>query len=292
MANKMWMGIPGKHLQWVPAPSIESTIQRNRSVQQLQFDNGGGDVRRSRQYQLQYNFNVSGPAHEVEGIDAFGRFASGYYGDGYIYVAHPVTFETNMLGAQWASPALIREGWSNIYSTEPSFAAITNPQYNQPVYNATWNITSAPNISAKKFTIVIPPTHTLYVGASGAATGTGVVQVHPINTLGEYATAENLTLLADSGSTRMNKTFSGAQYSAVEIYLTRTSTAASTVTLTSMMAQLYPTGSTPALPSNHYQGEGASGMEFIDDAITETYSYLFPPRKGISTSLVEVEAWR
>ncbi len=58
------------------------------------------------------------------------------------------------------------------------------------------------------------------------------------------------------------------------------------------MAQLYKTGMTPTLPTSHYQGEGSTGLMFVDDAIVETYSYMYPPRKGISTTLVEVGAWR
>lgn len=292
MVNKMWLGIPGKHMQWVPAPSINSTVQRNRNVETIKFDNGGGDVRRSRPYQLQYNFVFNGPAHELDGIDTFNRFASGYYGDGLIYVAHPANFETNMFGAQWASPALIREGWSNIYSTEPSFAAIVNPTYSQPAYNATWNITTTPGVPEKKFTIAIPPTHTLYMGASGGATGTGVVRVRPIKSNGDYDTPVDLTLLSDSSDIRTNIGFEGSTYSAVEVYLTRTSSATSTVTLTSMMAQLFETGRTYTSPTEHYQGEGASGMEFTDDAIVETYAYMYPPFKGLSTTLVEVGQWR
>lgn len=292
MVNKMWIGGPGNHYQWVPAPSIDSTIQRNRNVETIKFDNGGGDVRRSKAYQLQYDFNFSGPAHDVDGIDAFNRFASGYYGDGLMYVAHPATFETNMFGAQWASPALIREGWANIYTVAPSYVAIVSPGYNQPAYNATWQITTDAGVPTKKFTIPIPPTHTLHVGASGAATGAGVVRVRPIDTNGDYATPTDLTLLSGSGDTRMNATFAGSAYSAVEVYLTRTSPVSSTVTLQSMMAQLYKTGYTPSMPSNHYQGEGASGMEFTDNAFVETYAYMFPPHKGVSTSLVEVGQWR
>lgn len=291
--NKMWMGIPGRQMQWVPAPLISSTIQRNRNIEQIKFDDGGGDVRRSAQYQLQYNFAFSGPAHELEGIDAFNRFASGFYGSGYIHIAHPANFETNVLGAQWSAPALIRQGWSNIYTEEPQFARINNPAYNQPTYNATWNITTPANLNLKKFTVPIPPTHVLHLGASGAATGSAVVQVQPISASGEYLEPVNLTLLADSGPQRMNATFSGADnIVAVDIYLTRTDSSDSTITLTSMMGQLYEIGSVVDLNPYHVQGEGATGMMFVDDAITETYSYMFPPRKGISTSLVEVEAWR
>lgn len=290
--NKMWFGIPGSHMQWVPAPSIESTIQRNRFVERLQFENGGGDVYRSKPYQLQYDFSFTGPAHELEGIDSFNRFASGFYGDGYIYLAHPANFETNMLPAAWASPGLIEEGWKNIAADKPTFTNSPTNLFNQPKRTAFFNVTSQASTFAKKATIVIPPTHTLRIGASGSATGTAGVFVRPITVAGEPGAPVALTLLDPTVGVRTNATYSGAEYEAVEVYVARSTDVASTLTLTSMMAQLHKTGTTPAEIQQHVTGEGSTGLQFVDDAIVENYLYMFPPRKGISTSLVEVEAWR
>lgn len=289
---KLWFGIPGVHMQWVPCPSIDSTITRNRYIERMQFENGGGDARRSAQYQMQYNFNFSGPAHEVDGIDVFNKFASGFYGDGFIYLAHPANFETNMFPAAWATPALIEQGWANIASSTPSFAATNVTSYGQPQRTATWNITDQAGTYTKSTIIVIPPTHSLHLGVSGIATGAGVVRVRPINTNNTYATPQDLTLLSKSSATRMNASFAGSSYQAVEIYITRSDEVASTVSITSMMAQLHQSGGTPALTNTHYQGEGSTGLMFADDAIVETYIYMYPPLKGISTTLVEVEAWR
>ena len=464
MANQMWMGIPSKHMQWVPCPSIDSGITRKRYVERIQFENGGGDVARSPQYQLEYNLSMSGPAHEVDGIDAINRFASGFYGDGYIYVAHPTNFETNLFPAAWASPALIEQGWANIATSVPTFADTNVSSYGQPSRTATWHVTNDAGTYTKVVTLIIPPTHTLNLGVSGVATGSGVVRVRPVNVDGSYAAVTDLTLLSKSSSTRMNTTFSGSSYQAVKLYITRSndtptvrtnyitnpsfevnttgwsnssstsvvsadqkkygvssayvtpssntggitysatvtsgqqytfsawvyseveknlkvsatnpttsgtttlvaantwtrlsvtftanSTSSvlsvvgtddttvfyvdgamlensatagtyfdgstpdnsqetntwsgaanasvstqsianySTVSITSMMAQLYKTGLTPTLPTSHYTGEGSTGLMFADDAIVENYSYMYPPRKGISTTLVEVEAWR
>ena len=290
--SKMWFGIPGSHMQWVPCPSIESVVQRNRYTERMQFENGGGDARRSAQYQMEYQFNGSGPAHEVEGIDAFNKFAQGFYGDGLIQLAHPANFETNMFPAAWASPGLIEQGWANIGSAAPTFANTNTTSYGQPPRTATWNVTWQANTYTKSVTLVIPPTHTLHLGVSGIATGDGVVRVDPILANGTVGTAVDLTLLSKSHSPRMNTTFSGGTYQAVRLYITRDADTASTVSITSMMAQLYKTGATPTLPTDHYQGEGSTGLMFADDAIVENYSYMYPPRKGIATTLVEVGAWR
>jgi hypothetical protein len=292
--DKLWFGIPGSHMQFVPCPSIDSVVARNRYVERMQFENGGGDARRSAQYQMEYQFNFSGPAHEVEGIDAFNKFAQGFYGDGLIQLAHPATFETNLFPAAWASPGLIDQGWANIGSTVPDFANTNVSSYGQPPRTATWDVTQQAGTFTKSVTIVIPPTHTLNIGASGVrpSGSTAVVRVVPIDTAGDAGTPVDLTLLSKSSSTRMNATFAGSSFQAVRVYITRTTSAASTISVTSMMAQLYKTGTTPTLPTTHYQGEGSTGLMFVDDAIVETYSYMHPPRKGIATTLVEVGAWR
>lgn len=293
MANQMWFGIPGTHMQWVPCPLIDSSIKRNRYIERIQFQNGGGDATRSPAYQMEYSFNFSGPAHEVEGIDAFNRFASGFYGHGLIHLAHPANFETNLFSAAWASPGIIEEGWANIATANPTIASTNITSYGQPRRTATWEITDAPDSYTKSFVIAIPPTHTLHLGVSGVVNyGTAVVRVLPIDTSNTYGASVDLTLLSKSASTRMNTTFSGSEYSAVRVYITRDTSVASSISITSMMAQLYKNGTTPSLPSNHYQGEGSTGLMFVDNAIVETYSYMYPPRKGISTTLVEVEAWR
>ena len=292
MDNKMWFGIPGAHMQWVPCPEIDSTIQRNRYVERMQFENGGGDARRSAQYQLEYALNFFGEAHTVDGIDAFNKFASGFYGDGFIYLAHPANFETNMFPAAWATPGLIEQGWANIATSQPTFSESNTSTYGQPSRTATWNITDQAGVYTKSAKIVIPPTHTLHLGVSGIATGSGVVRVRPINTNNTHAATQDLTLLSKSGATRMNTSFAGSSYQAVEVYITRSADVESTVSITSMMAQLHQSGGTPALTNTHCQGEGSTGLMFADDAIVETYTYMYPPLKGISTTLVEVEAWR
>jgi hypothetical protein len=291
------MGIPTKHLQWVPCPSISSTINRKRYVERIQFENGGGDVRRSPAYQMEYELNFTGLAHEVDGIDAFNRFASGYYGSGLIYLAHPANFETNMFSAGWASPGLAEQGWPKISGNTPTFIntdSVAIDGYNQPSRTAVYNVTIPANaIPTKRFTIIIPPTYTLVFGASFTTTGTATVQARPVFVNGTYDIPFNLNALNPSDYSRMDSGLEGSSYSAVEFYITRTTNEDSTISITSMMAQLYKTGLVPAyLPQQHYTGEGSTGLMFADAAIVETYAYMHPPRKGISTVLAEVEAWR
>lgn len=184
--------------------------------------------------------------------------------------------------------------WTGTANSSTSTMLSEMVLYGNPRRAATYTVTNINVPPTKVCTLVIPPTHTLYLGASGTSTGSAGVFIRPIQASDSlyYGPLEELTLLDPNGSVRMNKTLNGATYQAVEIFLMKTDTNPGTVTLNSMMAQLYKTGTTPALPSNHYQGEGSTGLMFADDAIVETYQYMYPPRKGIATKLIEVEAWR
>jgi hypothetical protein len=186
--------------------------------------------------------------------------------------------------------------WTGTANASTSTAQYQYSMTGQPSRTATYSITTAANTPSTganhKFTVPIPPTHTLWLGASGTRTGTAVVQVRPIFPNGTYGPRSNLTLLSPTGSTRLNASFSGVTYQAVEVYLTRTDGSASTITLSSIMAQLWRTGITPTLTGDHIPGEGHTGLEFADDANAETYVYIDPPRKALATTLVEVGAWR
>jgi len=297
MAQQIWFGIPGVKMQLCPAPAAGAQVSNVGFVQTMAFENGGADVVRSSQTRKQYTFNFNAPSKDLDGISVYSKYASGFYGDGLIYFADPFAFETNLFPPAWASPALIEQGWENIYNVTPTFSATSSNAYSQPIRKATWSVTSAANAVPTAANgvayIPIPPTHTLNIGASGVlVTGTAVVRVVPINTDGTNATAVDLTLLTDTSATRMNATFAGSSYQAVKVYITRTTTAASSITITSMMAQLYLTGSSPVLPTSHMHGEGHTGLIFTDEARVENYIYIDPPRKGMNTTLLEVGAWR
>lgn len=296
MSNQIWFGIPGVKMQWCPAPLAEPEVSNVNHVASIAFENGGADVTRSKQYRKEYSFQFSGLSEDLDGIGVYNKYASGFYGDGLFYFSDPYAWETNLFSAGWASPGMIEQGWENIYDTTPTFANTTANSYNQPTRTATWSVTSAANAAPTTANgtqyVVIPPTHTLNVGVTGSATGTAVVRVVPINTDGTDGTAVDLTLIGATSSTRMNATFAGSSYQAVKIYITRTTTDASTISLVSMMARLVETGKSLTLTGNHMPGEGHTGLEFADDARVETYTYMFPPRKAMSTTLVEVGAWR
>lgn len=295
MAKQIWFGNGGR-FQWTPAPLAESESGRLFFTEQIKYENGGGDARRSSAYQMSYNFQFNAPLKGSEGLNVYNKFASGYYGDGLIHFADPYTFETNMFSAAWASPGLIEGDWPNIYTADPSFANTPANSYDQPLRTATWTITgaaaTAPTGERNVLTLPVPEGYTLHLGASGSVTGDGKVYYQTVAADGTLGTPTALTLLAATSATRLNTTVSSASAAAVRIFLGRSATGASTVTLTSMMAQLRRTGVTPTLTGNHVPGEGHTGLMFADEAIVETYAFINPPRKALATTLVEVGGWR
>lgn len=314
-SKKMWIGtlysgnLPGTssstvnaRMSWVPAPDPGMAAGGAGYSELLEFENGGADVVAAagthRVYEMDWGVREASGA---QGLDIIRNYSQKLYGPGLIYFADPMVFDQNLLPPAWASPGLIEQGWKNIYSVTPTYSNVSTNSYLQPnrkaVFAVTTTAAAVPTAANQVAVIPIPPTHTLHLGFSAAATGTGVIRVRPINADGSYASTTDLTLLTDTSSTRMNATFSGATYKAIEIYITRTSSAASTVTITSGMAQLHPTGSSPTLTGDHIAGAGNTGCRFAEAAIPESYTLVDQsgrPRhlKGLSATLVEVGAWQ
>lgn len=281
----------------VPIPSAEMQAGSDGYSEPLDFEYGGADIvsapETHRVYEMTWGTReASGTA----GLDIIARYAQKQYGSGLIYFADPYNYGTNLLDPVLASPGLIEQGWRNIFDTTPTFAPVGTNAYDQPLRKATWSVTTAANDlpADPRHVRVVPihPDYTLHIGFSGAATGTAVLRVRPINADGSYAATTDLTLLSETASTRLNATFAGSSYKAVEIYITRTSSATSTLTLASGMAQLWPTGATPTLTGNWVSGQGNTGCKFGEAALPQEYIFVDNGRsyrlKGMSTTLVEV----
>jgi hypothetical protein len=285
----IWFGIPGSSMQWVPAPQAQ--FQRNWSgnVQTLALEDGRQLINSSPQKHSQFVGNYFGRYDDPNGInlDVFADYASGYYGSGPIVFANPYAFTRNMFAPNWASPMLIQQGWGSFGYGLPTYSTVSS-SLGRPKTAATFTIPSnqvayTPWSGANKYNqyIAIPPNMTLYVGASGTSTGTAYVFIQPYNasdnSLGPLL---NLALLSPTAATQVNATFSGATYNAVRVFIGAQSSVASTITLTNMMARLYPTGSSPSLAFNHVPGQGNSGLAIVGSALSEVYLY-----NGISKSL-------
>lgn len=247
-------------------------------------------------------FDFSFGLRPVSELAVYKRLRQGSFGTGLIYFPDPIAQRENLFAPHWAEPGLLETGdWPNIYDTAPTgYANVSSNSYDQPLRKPTWAITNtntAPTGAASKFIIPIPPDQTLRLGVSGAATGVAVVRVVAYNIAAGSSAGSNLTLLTDTSSTRLNATFAGSSYDYVEVYFMRTSASASTLTITSMLAQLWPTsGATPTLTGNHRAGEGHTGCRFTGAEWSETSRVASDDGernyRSLAFSLVEVGAWR
>lgn len=288
--QQIFFGIPTSHMQWTRAPRAGMPRTNTHYYENMRMENSKLKSRRSPQYQSQFQMDFYGTAQDVDGIDVYSKYASGFYGSGYIIFSDPYARVQNACPPEWASPSLIEQGWSNIYDVTPTFANTATNTFNQPLRTTTFNVTTAAAaVPTKIMRIAIPPTHTLKIGYSGSITGTAVLRVRPVNPDGTYATVVDLTALSATASTRMNGSFAGSSYTAVEVYITRTSSATSTIAITSILAQVWPTTTTPLLTGNHVMGVGHHGLTFAGDARVESYEFIQPPTKGMSIVLEETE---
>lgn len=294
MDGKLWFGSE-THAQWVPCPVTGMARTQEGFSEEIAFDNGGIWIDRSAAGRA--SFEMEFPVldwSEYEGLESFARFASGEWGTGWVRFIDPMITDQNLFTPNWAAPGLAEVGWKPVYDTTPTYSATGANSYQKPPRKAVYNVTSAANAvptgQNSVFTLLIPPTHTLSIGGSGAVTGTAVLRVQPVNLNGTLATPVDITLTADSAAPAFSSTFSGATYKAVRVYVTRTTTATSTITLTSLWAQMVKTGFTPAI-TRHIPGKGHTGLSFRGDANPVTYVMADRHLVGASIVLVETEAW-
>lgn len=292
MAGKMYFGTL-ERMQMLNAALSELPVTGSGYSEILNYVNGGSDVVSSRASARVFDMSWSGTPNE---INPFKHYQQGYYGDGLIYMIDPMTEHYNIIMPNWASPKLIEVGdWKNFYTESEVLFVDTVPNvYNQPSRSASWAIEgSVGEVPTQVLTLPIPPTKTLHLGASGFSSGNAVIRVQPINLNNTLASTTDLTIIDPELATRMNSSFAGSSYKAVQVYFTRTALTDSSIILTSMMGQLWDTGVNPVLTGEHIPGEGFGGMKFAS-AISESYYQAAGEgreRKGASVQLVEVESW-
>ena len=299
MVNRMWFG-NALHQQWVPMPKTGMTRTMEGATNEIALDNGGLWIDDTSAEHAVYNMEFPLSDKGYEGIEAFERYRRGEWGKvknygrlAYLRFVDPMYQRDNLFSPSWASPG-IYEGtdWKAIADTAPTFASLTPGAYQFPLRAAVYTIpdTTVPMKANSRQAFIIPPGHKLCLGATGSVTGTGVVRARYYNA--SAAPAGTIDITPTSGSVApgfpVEIPATTSQY--VEVYLTKTSAAASTVTLAALRAQIIPTSETP-IAGRHKPGMGHMGLKFRESSRVDTYVQV--ARKLISASLVlaEVESW-
>lgn len=295
--RKLYFGST-EHAQFAPSPKSGMRRTKNRRSEEIPLDGGGFYVDSSAQYWNGYEMEFPlGSGRGYDGIEVFDRFLSGEFSaDPYVRFIDLMHEDENLLTEVWAAPGLSERGWEPIHDTIPTFSATGANAYGKPPRKATYPVTLAaagvPTRANSVFTLIIPPTHKIALGASGTSTGTAVVRVQPINLDGTLAAPVDLTLLADATAPALGSTFSGATYKALRIYITRTSSADSTLTLAALWAQCVLIAVTPTI-ARHIPGKGHSGLKFRGGSHVEDYYMANRNGKLYSGSITlgEAEPW-
>lgn len=299
-STHVWWGYEDgmtSHFEWAPAPVQGVGVSNVGYSDGTQLQVGARTRNRSLRFSKVYEITAVGQSKDMEGYMVYNKAASGFYGARKWNFADWYAAETNVMPYGWSVPGA-REGdnsWYKIGVGNPTYADVAANSTHQPTRSATYTITTAANAtpltdSSIPYVIVpIPEGYTAHYGVTGSATGTGVVRVEswPNGASSAGATA-SATLIAENSATRLNGTVAGTTYAYAKFFLSRTSSADSTVKVASIMVQLWPTGVTPTLTGDFIPGEGHTKLQFANDARVEDYIFMFPPQKGISFTLEEV----
>jgi hypothetical protein len=276
----MWFGTRD-YAQFIPMPKVDSDMSKFGWNNRIDFLNGGTSIARSKTSHKEYNFGW--PLQGRDKLRIVSDFADGIYGDGPFYFIDPFAADKNILPQYWAVPMLGGyDGPLLAGTTNPTLTTTTSNTNKYPVKSATYTLAGTTN---KELYIPIPTGYSLYLGAHGTATGTAAVTIKPVVSGTTYGTTSNLTLLLETSTTRVNATVSGASYTGAIISLTGTGT----ITLSGLIGQILPTGTTAATGS-FISGQGNSGCEFEIQPTLQNYS-VGMDLVGMSAKLVEVGAW-
>lgn len=278
-----------RYAAYVLAPTSGMDADTVGFEDSMTFLNGGAYVSNGAGSHREYN--MSWATAPKQSLDFLAAYRNGVYGTGLLSFVDP--FLENWLPPHWANPSLATRGWPSILGPDSPATAVTTGvnSYNQPYESAVYTV-SGTALPQRQHTMLIPDDQQLVIGFSGSAVNGAVVRAQPILRSGALAPVQDFTLLSPSANVRMNKTFSGAVYKAVRLYVTTTGAGAGTLTLTSGKAVYAAQTASVAMSGSHIEGEGHTGLRFSS---SPSYAYIKAASgKKYATAaakLVEVGAW-
>lgn len=265
--------------------------------------NGGGWALNSWGSHKRYTYEWPASSSR-ETAQKMKSYRDGTYGRGLLYFLEPTIFTTNVLPASWADPsmALDNEAPTLVYGVDP-LPVITSGGENLglPVSSAQYVLTdidlpTTPSPDSSVF-IPVPTGHTLFLGAFYTSTGSGAVFATPVNSNGTFGTAVKLTEKSNADTDVVTDQFSGS-IRGVRIWVGKTTTTSSSVTIAAMAGRLIETTET-SNPSKVAKlvsgpwvgGQGHSGCRFLGTPTYVTNSPIEGGRVGFAATFVETGSW-
>lgn len=256
--------------------------------------NGGGWGMNSWASHKQYTYEWP-QSSSPEVAQKMKSYRDGTYGRGLLYFLEPGIYRTNVLPAQWADPsmAIDSEAPSLVYNVKPIAISTSGaPQVGLPVqsayYPALGNPADMPVMESSVF-IPLPPGHTLHVGAYYSATGTGGVFATPVNNNGTWGDAVTITPQDNSSVSLVTESFTDVR--GIRLWVGRSSSANSTLTLAGMIAKIVETGKPVDVSGGWIGGQGHSGCRFSGTPSYVTNSPIEGGRVGFAATFKEVGSW-
>ncbi len=302
MSRKVYFGNDIKQT-WIVAPQSGMTASSMGWTSENLLLNGEMSVKRSkgshRRFEASWLGSLNDPAIE-NSLHTVKDFADGIYGDGPYFWNDPYALATNMFAPAWATPFIgIDFDWSSVFNTNvdvtqetvttASISGLVGSNTQEyPATTAKFTVSSPDVFISRVQTFYIPEGYTLWLGAHGSIDANGGVFATPYDAAGVAGLDVQLTTLGVGTTTRVNTSFASTSARKVEVYFAKTGVTETVMHLTGMIAQLLPTGTTPATGA-FISGRGTTALEFATSPEIEYYSAAINNGQvGMSATLIEV----
>jgi hypothetical protein len=290
------------HQSWIKAPLSGMNASPQSFSESSVFLNGGASVRRSRGshrvFEMGWNGSMNNPGN-INDLSIIKDFADGLYGEGPYYWVDPYAMDQNLFAPGWAAPFMsIDFEWSGLCPdledspvtretvlTSTVTGIGTNTE-GYPYKSAKYSV-AGPNGESYKYTFIIPDGYTLHLGLHGKHGSTGGAFATPYNASGVAGTDVQLTALGVDTTTRVNTSFASTSAKRVDFYLKKTGSPPCEFFIVGLIAQLLPTGVTPAT-GKFISGRGTQQLEFSDMSIDYVSAAINNGQIGMSATLTEV----
>lgn len=223
-------------------------------------------------------------------------YRDGAYGRGLIYFVDPLIYDQNVLPSQWAYPGVaLDEEWSHVGGIYPEYVSTPTGDTNTlPISSVGYDLTSVTAGFRGAYDAVFipqPEGYVLDLGAFYSATLTGGVYYSPVLSSGSIGAAVQLTALGGTaGNITPDTTASGLK--GVYLWVGKTASDSSSVTITAMIARLRKSSATPKTSGPWVQGMGHSGCRFAGPPTYVANTGVEGGRIGFAATFVEVGDWQ
>lgn len=252
------------YMQWISTPLQGAEMSPEGWSSGGVLLNGGGYQFNSWGSHKTYTFEWPQSSSQ-EMAQLMKTYADGTYGRGLIYFLDPLIYDKNVLPARWADPsmAINDEGAGLIAGLRPTSLVATDWKARAlPMQQAVYQVTVPAGFRGREDAVFIPipPGFRLSLGAVHSYTGTAGVFYVAQNSNGTTGNPIRVPAINTTAPSLVTTHLSGVD--GVWLYIGRTSTATSSITLHALTAVLSPLTDPYPVVNKWTGGMGHSGTRF------------------------------